>query len=93
MNIEEEDLIMHSVIVKKIELKWLHEGKKGFLDLVVILNNTTNGDIYPTRFVSSLLSGYWNIYKQKIFWTQSCPFIFYMIGIQSFLVVALKDDD
>ena len=93
MNIEEEDLIMHSVIVKKIELKWLHEGKKGFLDLVVILNNTTNGDIYPTRFVSSLLSGYWDIYKRKIFWTQSMPFIFYMIGIQIFFIFALENAD
>ena len=93
MSIKEEDLMTHFVQVKMIQFKWLHEGKKGFLDLVEILNDTTNGDIYPTRFVSSLLSGYWNIYKQKIFWTQSCPFIFYMIGIQSFLVVALKDDD
>ena len=67
MGIEEDDIMMNSVSVKMIELKWLQQGGKNFLDLVEIFNDATNNDIYPTRFVSSLLSGYWDIYKKKIF--------------------------
>ena len=38
LNIGEEDIMMNSVSVKMLEIKWLKEGDKNFLDLIDILN-------------------------------------------------------
>ena len=42
--------------------------------------------------MSCLLSGYWDIYKKKIFQTQFLPYICYMIGIHVFLMSALRSN-
>ena len=81
--------MMNSVSVKILKIKWLLEGKKDFLDLVKILNETKNMQIVSSKLVCVLISGYWDIYFAKIFKTQFLPFIFYMIGMVSFLVYAL----
>ena len=39
LNIQEEDIMMNSVSVKLLEIKWLNEGDKNFLDLIEILND------------------------------------------------------
>ena len=39
---EQEDIMMSSVSVKLMKIKWLREGGKNFLDLVEILNDTKN---------------------------------------------------
>ena len=39
LNIGEEDIMMNSVSVKMLEIKWLKEGDKNFLDLIAILND------------------------------------------------------
>ena len=39
---EQEDIMMNSVSVKLMKIKWLREGGKNFLDLVEILNDTKN---------------------------------------------------
>lgn len=54
--------MMHSVSVKMMEIKWLKRNGNDFLTLVEILNDTKNNAIFPTAFVSSLLSGYWDMY-------------------------------
>ena len=59
---EEEDIMMNSVQVKLIKIRWLREGGRNFLDLVNLLNETKNYQIISTKFVSCLLSGYWDIY-------------------------------
>lgn len=41
-NVEEEDIMMNSVSVKLMKIKWLREGNRNFLDLVNILNDTKN---------------------------------------------------
>ena len=38
LNIGEEEIMMNSVSVKMLEIKWLKEGDKTFLDLIDILN-------------------------------------------------------
>ena len=91
MGVEDDEIMMNQVTVKMMEIGWLKAGGKNFLDLVEAINDTSNTEIQATRFVSSLLSGYWDIYKTKIFWTQFLPYVFYMIGIHFFLVNALKD--
>ena len=40
--VDEDDIMMNSVSVKILKIKWLREGKKNFLDLVEILNDTKN---------------------------------------------------
>ena len=89
MNVDEDNIMMNSVSVKILKIKWLLEGQKNFLDLVQILNDTKNMQIVSSKLVCVLISGYWNIYFKKIFRTQFLPFIFYMIGMISFLVRAL----
>ena len=83
---------MNSVSVKLMKIKWLREGNRNFLDLVKILNDTKNTQIISTKFVSSLLGGYWDIYYTKIMRTQFVPFIFYMFGMISFLVYSLQEN-
>ena len=39
MDIGEEDIMMNSVSVKMLEIKWLLEGDKTFLDLISILKD------------------------------------------------------
>ena len=73
-----------------MEIKWLKHNGKSFLDLVEILNETKNQAIFPTRFVSSLLCGYWDFYYDKIFYTQFLPFVFYMASTVSFMLYALN---
>ena len=41
-DVEDEDIMMNSVSVKILKIKWLREGRKNFLDLVEILNETKN---------------------------------------------------
>ena len=72
-----------------MNLKWLFRNNKDFLDLVEILNETNNIAVLKTAFVSSLLEGFWNEYKQKIFRTQFIPFLCYMITIITFMVLCL----
>ena len=60
-------MMMHSVNVRMMEIKWLHANDKDFLSLVEILNDTKNKAILRTEFVSSLLSGYWDRYFEQIF--------------------------
>ena len=40
--VEEEDIMMNSVSVRLMKIKWLREGQRNFLDLVNILNDTKN---------------------------------------------------
>ena len=86
---DEEDIMMNSVSVKILKIKWLREGDKNFLDLVQILNETKIMQIVSSKLVCVLISGYWDTYFTKIYETQFLPFIFYMIGMISFLVYAL----
>ena len=81
--------MMNSVSVKILKIKWLREGQKNFLDLVQILNDTKIMQIVSSKFVCVLISGYWDIYYAKIYRTHFLPFIFYMVGMISFLVYAL----
>ena len=83
--------MMNSVSVKILKIKWLLEGQKNFLDLVKILNETKSMQIVSSKLVCVLISGYWDIYFTKIFRTQFLPFIFYMFGMISFLLLALED--
>ena len=39
LDIGEEEIMMNSVSVKMLEIKWLKEGDKTFLDLIGILND------------------------------------------------------
>ena len=75
-NIPEDDLMINSVNIRWMNLNWLtrktsdkSEQDPDFLDLVEILNDTTNQSVIQTKFVSSLLQTYWDIYKWGIFWT------------------------
>ena len=90
--IGEEEIMMNSVSVKMLEIKWLKENDKTFLDLIDILKENKNQAIFPTKFVSALLLGYWDHYYEKILYSQFLPFVAYMIGIMMFLTYALKND-
>ena len=70
--------MINSVNIRWMNLNWLTRKKTSdtfeqeepdFLDLVEILNETTNQSVIQTKFVSSLLQTYWDIYKWGIFWT------------------------
>ena len=47
--------------------------------------------VFSTTFVSILLAGFWNRYKEKIFYTQFLPFMIYMAAMMAFLIFALED--
>ena len=42
LNIGEEEIMMNSVSVKMLEIKWLKEGDNTFLDLISILKEQKN---------------------------------------------------
>ena len=58
-------------LIRKIKRKRMtvFGQEPDFLDLVEILNDTANQSIIQTKFVSSLLQTYWEMYKWGIFWT------------------------
>ena len=47
--------------------------------------------VFSTTFVSILLAGFWNRYKEKIFHTQFLPFMIYMAAMMAFLIFSLED--
>ena len=76
--------MINSVNIRWMNLNWLSRKlirkikrkrmtvfgqEPDFLDLVEILNDTANQSIIQTKFVSSLLQTYWEMYKWGIFWT------------------------
>ena len=67
--VEKENILIHSVKVRMISIRWLMQGGKTFLDLVDTLNETSNKAIMSSKFVSVLLSGFWEKYSQEILWT------------------------
>ena len=57
-------MMMHSVKVRMMEIKWLKRFGTDFTDLVEIITEADCKGLYPTSFVSSLLSGYWDSYYE-----------------------------
>ena len=84
--------MMHAVKVQMMEIRWLNMGNKTFLDLVEILNETSNKAIFHTAFVTGLLSGYWDRYFQLILKTQFYPFLAYLFCMISWYVYALQSE-
>ena len=74
--IAKEHCTVSSVTVKKMNLSWLHFNgrkdendeicKKGFHNLVQILDLPKNKAFYETSFVNCLLDQYWKDYKKII---------------------------
>ena len=87
--VQNDDRMMHAVKVQMMEIRWLNMGNKTFLDLVEILNETSNKAIFHTAFVTGLLSGYWDRYFQLILKTQFYPFLAYLVCMISWYVYAL----
>ena len=58
--LSEDNVLMYSVTVKMIDIKWLSYSDTNFLDLVEILNQTKNNAIIQTNFVSLMLCQFWD---------------------------------
>ena len=89
--VEKENILIHSVKVRMISIRWLMQGGKTFLDLVDTLNETSNKAIMSSKFVSVLLSGFWEKYSQEILWTQFVPYLAYLCGMLTFLLYMLTE--
>ena len=72
-----------------MHLGWLTQGGKNFLDLVKILNASSNTEVLQTNFVISILENFWVIYKDKINKTQAIPFAIYLVSIIHWMLYAL----
>lgn len=86
---ETEDMFPSSVKIHLMDLNWLERKDKDFLYLVKTLKETNNRAILQTKFVSTLLDGFWYRYNRKILWTQFVPFLCYLISINCFMAYAL----
>ena len=93
---EKDDIMIQSVNVRLMDLKWLKRRGLNFLGVVEILTQKQNEVIQPTEFTSSLLDGFWDIYFYKLLYTQFFPFILYlssMIYFQVYTLIELDGDE
>ena len=90
--LEDDERMTSAVNVKMMQTDWLRRNDKDFLDLVEIINDCKNKSILRTTFVSSLLSGYWDRYFDRIFKSQFLSFMIYMFAMTNYLVFALKSN-
>ena len=58
-NYELDDMVPSSVKIQLMDLNWLERNDKDFLYLVKTLKETNNRAILQTKFVSTLLDGFW----------------------------------
>ena len=58
-NYELGDMVPSSVKIQLMDLNWLERNDKDFLYLVKTLKETNNRAILQTKFVSTLLDGFW----------------------------------
>lgn len=86
---EEEDMSTSAVNIQLMDLNWLERKNYDFLDLIKTLSTNKNKAILQTKFVSTLLDGYWYQYNREIFKTQFIPFCCYLISLNCFLAYAL----
>lgn len=66
--VSEKSRMVNSVSVKMMSLNWMSRKNKCFLDLVEILDRTTNKTILQTAFMNSLVDAFWRIYSKQIIW-------------------------
>ena len=55
-------MLVTSVDVSIMNLKWMVSDKKNFLDFIKILKDTKNKAILQTAFVNSLFETFWSKY-------------------------------
>ena len=64
----EKSRMVNSVSVKMMNLNWMTRKHKCFLDLVEILDRTTNKTILQTAFMNAMVDAFWRIYSKQIIW-------------------------
>ena len=78
---KEQEMVLNQVCVKMMQINWLQQEAHHFLDLVEILSDMNDVTLFSTTFVSILLAGFWERYKQKIYYTQFLTFMIYMAAM------------
>ena len=66
--VSEKSRMVNSVSVKMMNLNWMTRKHKCFLDLVEILDRTTNKTILQTAFMNAMVDAFWRIYSKQIIW-------------------------
>ena len=85
--------MVNSVNVKMMSLKWMTRKDKSFLDLVDILDRTSNKTILQTTFMNSLVDAFWGIYSKQIIWKQFIPSMAYQFFMVNFMAFSLIDEE
>ena len=86
---EDGDMSPSSVNIQLMDLNWLERKNYNFLNLIETLSKNQNRAILQTKFVSTLLDGFWYQYNREIFKTQFIPFVCYLVSINCFMAYAL----
>ena len=84
-----EDTITNEVSVTIVNLTWMFEKEKSFLDFVKILHESKRSEIFASELVKSLQEHFWqeNFYVVLYLWF--LPFVVYFFTNISFTLLAL----
>lgn len=74
-----------------MNLKWLYNEGKTFIDIMVVLGKCENKDLLHTSFVNNLLGAFWQKFQWIIFKSFLVPFSMYALAICNFLIAELTD--
>ena len=80
------------VKIKIMNLRWLMNRRKGFMDFVPILNTYNKDNLYKTDFMKSLTSEFWMDYLKRIIYQTLIPWIFFTILSVIYFAHALNEE-
>ena len=76
-----------------LNLSWLLNNRKNFVNFVTILGETSSNQIYETELISTLLSEFWEENYTKILTRCLLPWLAYGLCLLAFLTMALTEHD
>ena len=74
-----------------MNLNWLEEFDRSFLDIVQIIQYSKNPAILQTAFVNNLLLAYWDSFQYIIASNVFLPFFFYLVFFLYFMISELTE--
>ena len=84
-----EDTITNEVTVTIVNLTWMFEKGKSFLDFVKILHESKRSEIFASELVKSLQEHFWQENFSVVLYLWFLPFVVYFFTNISFTLLAL----
>ena len=74
-----------------MNLNWLEQSGKTFLDIVPVIRYTKNEAILQTSFVNNLLLAYWDKFSSISMQSFFIPFLLFMLALIHFMVAEMSE--